>query len=162
MARPPALELTNLPPPSSTLDDDIAIVVPPTPSHVLPFSETDGLTSGAVQPPGSTGEETKHEIVRVSVGESGEDTDGSTEDEAFEDGQQVDEWEDDEQRLIRLGGSGIPLGPVSLQPPVFIRHAFTHPLPSGRCPSTSAPCNICQTPGQEMSCPRLRRNSCSQ
>lgn len=66
-----------------------------------------------MQPPGSTGEETKHEIVRVSVGEPGEDTDGSSEDEAFEDGQPVDDWEDDEQRLIRQGGSGIPLGPVS-------------------------------------------------
>ncbi|KAI0771806.1 HAD-like domain-containing protein [Irpex lacteus] len=127
VAHPPALDLTNLPPPPSTLEDDIAIVVPPTPTkQLLPLSETDGLTSGAVQPPGSTGEETKHEIVRVSVGEPGEDTDGSSEDEAFEDGQPVDDWEDDEQRLIRQGGSGIPLGsdgiPRPLLPAISAKH----------------------------------------
>lgn len=94
--------------------------MPPTPTkQLLPIDETDGLTSGAVRPPGSTGVEenaTKtHELVRVTVGESGEEgSDGSSEDELSEDGQQVEEWEDDEQRLIRQGGAGIPLGPVSL------------------------------------------------
>jgi carboxy-terminal domain RNA polymerase II polypeptide A small phosphatase len=114
VAHPPALDLTNLPPLPSALEDDIALVVSPAPANqLLPRSETDGLTSGAVQPPGSTGEETKHEIVRISIDESREDTDGSFEDEPFVDGLQVDEWEDDEQRLIRQGGNGIPLGPVS-------------------------------------------------
>lgn len=70
------------------------------------------MTSGAVQAPGSTGEEHKQEI-RVTVGPSDDDTDGSQEDEPFVDGQQVEEWEDEEQRLIRQGGSGIPVGPVS-------------------------------------------------
>ena len=114
MSHPAPLVLTDLPPPPTTLDADIAIVVPPTPTkQLLPLSETDGLTSGAVQPPGSTGEETRHEVVRVTVGETGDDSDGSSEDEPFEDGQQVEEWEDDEQRLIRQGGAGIPVGPVS-------------------------------------------------
>ncbi|KAI0339826.1 NIF-domain-containing protein [Trametopsis cervina] len=114
------LDLTNLPPPPTALDDDIAIIVPPTPTNqLLPLSETDGLTSGAVQPPGSTGEEPKTEVLRVNVGESGEDTDGSSDDEPFVDGQQVEEWEDDEQRLIRQGGTGIPVGPDGKPQPLL-------------------------------------------
>lgn len=104
------------------MDADL-VVVPPTPTkQLLPLSETDGLTSGAVQPPGSTGDEHKHDVVRVPVGESGEDSDGSSEDEPFADGQQVEEWEDDEQRLIRQGGAGIPVGPVSQnhRPPAMV------------------------------------------
>ena len=98
-------------PTSETPDPDIAIVVPPTPSRqLLPLDETDGLTSGAVQPPGSTGDEIKTEI-RVTVGES-DDSDGSFDDEPFPDARQVEDWEDEEQRLIRQGGAGIPLGPV--------------------------------------------------
>ena len=92
-------------------DSDIAIVVPPTPSRqLLPLSETDGLTSGAVQPPGSTGDELKSEV-RVTVGES-DDSDGSFDDEPFGDGRQVESWEDEEQRLIRQGGAGVPIGTV--------------------------------------------------
>ncbi|THH00754.1 hypothetical protein EW026_g1825 [Hermanssonia centrifuga] len=99
-----------------TPSDDIAIVVPPTPTRqLLPLDETDGLTSGAVQPPGSTGE--IKQDVRITVGES-EDSDGS-EDDAFVDGHQVEEWEDEEQRLIRQGGTGIPVGPDGTPQPLL-------------------------------------------
>ncbi|KAJ3479118.1 hypothetical protein NLI96_g9281 [Meripilus lineatus] len=118
--------LTIVPPP--TLQDG-EIVVPPTPTRqLLPLSETDGLTSGAVQPPGSTGEETKQEIVQVVVGDSGEESDGSySEDEVFTVGLRVEDLEDEEQRLIKQGGTGIPTGPDGkpkpLLPPVSPKHA---------------------------------------
>ncbi len=104
--------LTVVPPPPL---QDGEVVVPPTPTRqLLPLSETDGLTSGAVQPPGSTGEETKQEIVQVVVGDSGEESDGSySEDEVFTVGLRVEDLEDEEQRLIKQGGTGLPIGPVS-------------------------------------------------
>lgn len=95
---------------------DVDIVVPPTPTHqLLPLSETDGLTSGAVQPPGSTGENLSHSVLHHRVArDSGEESDSSfTDDGNFHELITVDEVEDEEQRLIRLGGSGIPTGPVS-------------------------------------------------
>lgn len=67
-----------------------------------------------MQPPGSTGEETRQEIVQVVVGESGEESDGSySEDEVFTVGLRLEDAEDEEQRLIKQGGAGIPIGPVS-------------------------------------------------
>lgn len=107
--------------------DDVAVLVPPTPTKLLPISETDGLTSGAVQPPGSTGDENKQEVrVTVSEPEDDESDGNSFEDEPFADAEQTAEWEDDEQRLIRQGGSGIPIGPVCrsyLQLPRLIPHS---------------------------------------
>lgn len=163
MSNPPPLILTDLPPPPATLDADIAIVVPPTPTkQLLPLSETDGLTSGAVQPPGSTGEETKHNVVRVTVGEPGdEDTDGSSEDEQFEEGHLVQEWEDDEQRLIREGGAGIPVGPVSQNLPPSC-HGPAHRLSPGRDTSAVVACNLAQIYRQEMPCFGFGRNIGSQ
>lgn len=101
-------------------DDDVAVLVPPTPTKLLPISETDGLTSGAVQPPGSTGDENKQEVrVTVSEPEDDESDGNSFEDEPFADAEQTAEWEDDEQRLIRQGGSGIPIGPDGSPQPLL-------------------------------------------
>lgn len=123
---PQALSVTITTPttPVTSDDDELAIVVPPTPTQLLPLSETDGLTAGAVQAPGSTGKEHRqqHEV-RVSISDSGTDSERSS----VDDEPAVEEWEDDEQRLIRQGGNGIPVGPVrnsflfpfSYMPPQF-------------------------------------------
>lgn len=113
--------------PSTPIASDPAIIVPPTPpSHILPKDETGGMTSGAVQPPGSTGEESRRSS-RHGTEYGGESGDGSGEDED-EDGAQgghgqhgqqhghdelTTDEDDEEERLIREGGAGIPIGPVS-------------------------------------------------
>lgn len=103
------------PPPSSTDSD---IIVPPPPStHLLPEDETDGLTSGAVQPPGSTGE-----IVRTHTRDSSEDSDRTSVTDDDGDNHMLDE-QAEEDRLIRNGGSGIPIGLVR-----FIIHWRETPL----------------------------------
>lgn len=107
---PPPLQAIDIPPPS----DDPAVVVPPTPTKILPPEETGGVLSGAVQPPGSTGEESIHDLPRQR--DSDHDSDASTsftEDEDMEEGVPIDEVEDEEERLILNGGAGIPMGPVS-------------------------------------------------
>lgn len=82
---------------SSALAGDTDIVVPPTSApELLPLADTEGVTSGAVQPPGSTGLE-------------GEDSESSIVDEER---QRTMEEDDDEERLIMNGGNGIPIGPV--------------------------------------------------
>lgn len=103
-------------PPNLTIPpiEDAAIVVPPSPTkHVPPEDMAGGLTSAAVQPPGSTGRE------------AGEDSDESSFAEQDED-QKMDE-EDEEERLIMNGGAGIPIGPDGvprpLLPPIAPQHA---------------------------------------
>lgn len=110
---PPPLQPIDVPPPS----DDPTVVVPATPTKTLPPEETAGLTSGAVQPPGSRGptkrEDSLHEAHRH--GDSENESDASTnftDDEEGEDGTHMDEVEDEEERLIANGGAGIPVGPV--------------------------------------------------
>jgi hypothetical protein len=89
--------------PPSIVDPDIR-VVPPSPSkQLLPLEETEGVTSGAVQPPGSTGED--HARSHTSMGEE-------TDDE-FEDVIEMDAEQEEEDRLIRNGGMGIPVDLVS-------------------------------------------------
>lgn len=101
---PPLLSI--VPPAPTASDPDI--VVPPTPTkQLLPLSETDGLTSGAVQPPGSTGEEGKTEHSTHTPSDTGDDSDAS-----YSDDDMLMAGEDDEERLIRQGGAGIPVGPV--------------------------------------------------
>ena len=98
---------------------DADVIVPPTPTkQLLPLSETDGLTSGAVQPPGSTGENIAHPHPHVYekrvAHDAADDSDSSfTNDEHLHDAVDVEDVEDEEQRLIRLGGTGIPIMPVS-------------------------------------------------
>ena len=98
---------------------DSTVVVPPTPTRsLLPQDETEGMTSGAVVPPGSTGTptETHHHDHRTHTQDSENESDGSTsftEEEDLDDGSPMDDIEDDEERLILQGGAGIPIGPVS-------------------------------------------------
>lgn len=99
------------------------IFIPPTPPpqpHILPLEETEGVTSGAVQAPGSTGgsslilENKRHsrDSTPPSHASAEEESEGTsfTEDEDM-DG--LDDLEDDEDKLILSGGAGIPIGPVS-------------------------------------------------
>lgn len=88
------------------------VIIPP-PNHLLPESETDGVTSGAVQPPGSSGEaalHAGHSHIHTSGNES--DDTGASDDE-YEDAHNMEDIEDDEERLIRQGGVGIPIGLAS-------------------------------------------------
>lgn len=93
-----------LPPPSPT-DSDIDVPLPPS-VLLLPEDESDGVTSGAVQPPGSTGDP----IVRTLTRDSSDSSDGTSfsEDEV----QHMVDEQAEEERLIRNGGAGIPIGPV--------------------------------------------------
>ncbi|KAG6899980.1 hypothetical protein C0993_004748 [Termitomyces sp. T159_Od127] len=90
---------------------------PPSPPHILPLDETEGVTSGAVQAPGSTGGPPKPENKRHSgdstppSNASGEDDSEGTSFTEEEDIDGLDEMEDDEDRLIMNGGAGIPIGP---------------------------------------------------
>lgn len=93
---------------SSPLDSDV-LVPPPPSTHLLPEEETDGMTSGAVQPPGSTGEQ----IARSHTMDSSEDSDGTSyTDDDIDHRQHMRDEQDEEDRLIRNGGSGIPIGHV--------------------------------------------------
>ncbi|KAA1471759.1 NIF-domain-containing protein [Dentipellis sp. KUC8613] len=121
----PATELravdTSVTPSGSVAD----VIVPPTPTKLLPEAETEGVTSGAVQPPGSTGEE----VAGVRAESSGDESDGTsfTEEDEGEEGAGVEEAEDEEDRLIMSGGAGIPIGPDGvprpLLPPIAPQHA---------------------------------------
>lgn len=86
-----------------------------TPTHLLPQDETAGMTSGAVQPPGSKGDsptvEKSHPSPALTNGD-GDDSEGTSYTE-----EDIDEPDDDEDRLIVNGGAGIPTGPVSSSRP---------------------------------------------
>ncbi|KAJ7096387.1 HAD-like domain-containing protein [Mycena epipterygia] len=118
LVAPPTINIER---PPSRADSEI-IVQPPPSAHLLPEDETDGLTSGAVQPPGSTGEL----IARTHTRDSSEDSDGTsfTDDEG-DDRRAYDE-QAQEERLIKNGGSGIPIGPDGspkpLLPPIAPEH----------------------------------------
>ena len=112
-AIPPPLQPIEIPPHS----DDPSVVVPPTPTKsLLPREETGGVLSGAVQPPGSTGDDIMRE--QLPARDSEHESDGSTsfteDEDGEEEGMPIDEVEDDEERLIMQGGAGIPTGPVSV------------------------------------------------
>lgn len=95
-------------PPSRPSEDSQVIVPPPPATQLLPPDETDGVTSGAVQPPGSTGEP----IARIPTRDT-DDSDATSymDDEA--DDMHVFDEQAEEERLIKNGGAGIPIGPVS-------------------------------------------------
>jgi carboxy-terminal domain RNA polymerase II polypeptide A small phosphatase len=96
---------------SPAADSDIII---PLSKQLLPESETEGVTSGAVQPPGSTGDDILHDhSIRTHVSGNETDDTGATGDEEYEDANNMEDIEDEEDRLIRQGGAGIPIGPVS-------------------------------------------------
>lgn len=86
------------------------MLTPPSPT-LLPEAETEGLTSGAVQPPGSTGVPPSPERSSANVDGNESDRTSFTEDDDLND---VDIDEDEEEdKLIMNGGAGIPIGPVS-------------------------------------------------
>ncbi|KIY74304.1 NIF-domain-containing protein [Cylindrobasidium torrendii FP15055 ss-10] len=102
----------------------VDLVVPPSrPTNTLPpeVTSVDGVTSGAVQPPGSTGEP----IARIPTRESDDSEATSYMEDDSEDLQVVDE-QAEEERLIRNGGAGIPIGadgvPRPLLPPITADH----------------------------------------
>jgi len=117
-------------PPQTEEPSDHALIIPPTPTKsLLPPEETEGMTSGAVQPPGSTGDDLVHEH-HARGRESGDESDGSTsftDDEDLDDNGPIDDIEDEEERLIMNGGAGIPIGPDGvarpLLPPISPKHA---------------------------------------
>lgn len=99
------------------LDSDPDIVIPPTPSkasHLLPQDETEGVTSGAVQPPGG-----------IAHGEKDETDRGTFTDDDFHDAKEEDDIDAEEMRLIMNAGSGIPIvngEPRPLLPPLAEHH----------------------------------------
>ena len=140
------------PPTATTTDKDLDIIVPPTPTKVIPESETGGVTSSAVVPPGSTaGEVAQLRALQAHESSSGDESDGTsfTEDEEVEDVPGIDEVEDDEDRLILSGGAGIPIGPVSLDAVVY-RTLGTHLSHKGWSPTTTLAPNRPSTCGTEM------------
>ncbi|KAL1744661.1 NIF-domain-containing protein [Schizophyllum fasciatum] len=95
------------------------IIIPP-PTAVPSDEDPDGVTSGAVQPPGSTGDVP---LTRTHTRESGSEA-GFTEYDA-DDHQSYDE-QAEEDRLIKNGGNGVPIGldgkPKPLLPPILPQH----------------------------------------
>ncbi|KAF9529322.1 HAD-like domain-containing protein [Crepidotus variabilis] len=118
----PTIDTTGNRPLTPPADPEVEVIIPPTPTtpHLLPPDETEGLTSGAVQAPGSKGEspttEKAHQHSPTTDNEESEYTDD-----------ELDEPEDDEERLIYNGGAGIPIGPDGvprpLLPPISPQHA---------------------------------------
>ncbi|OBZ70686.1 Uncharacterized protein C2F7.02c [Grifola frondosa] len=104
---------TSAAPPSQDIPPPLApLIIPEQPSDPAVIDETEGVTSGAVQPPGSTGEESLHEHTKRHSRDSADESDGSTsftEDEELEEVTPMDEAEDDEERLIMNGERGSPL-----------------------------------------------------
>jgi hypothetical protein len=73
------------------------------------------VTSGAVQPPGSRGDDVVH--TRTHSQDSGDESDATTtftEEDDMDEMNAIDDLEDEEERLIMNGGVGIPIGPVSI------------------------------------------------
>ncbi|KAF8828997.1 hypothetical protein HHX47_DHR3000702 [Lentinula edodes] len=112
------------------------VILPPTPTNqLLPQAETEGMTSGAVVPPGSSGtvdskRSSHYSTSRTNGAADGEDSDGTssfTDDDELEDVHNLDDFEDEEDRLISNGGAGIPVGPDGiprpLLPPIAPQHA---------------------------------------
>ncbi|KAJ7346544.1 HAD-like domain-containing protein [Mycena albidolilacea] len=118
------------PPPAVPVDE---LMAPPTPVSLLPPAETEGVTSGAVQAPGSTGESALHpqhpskRDSTVPATNDGDESDTSfTDDEDMDDVNNIDDAQDEEDRLILNGGAGIPIGPDGvpkpLLPPISPQH----------------------------------------
>ncbi|KAG8824256.1 hypothetical protein FRC19_002139 [Serendipita sp. 401] len=119
------------------LDPNQDVVIPPTPkagasSHLLPVDETEGVTSGAVQPPGGIGGHQGHDALGLggstsSGGSEKEESDRGTftDDGDYHETKEEDDIEAEEMRLILNGGSGIPIvdgKPKPLLPPLAEKH----------------------------------------
>lgn len=154
---PPVIIQIQPPPPPP----DAEVIVPPPPSaHLLPVDETDGVTSGAVQPPGSTGDQ----MVRTNTHDS-EDSDGTSYTEDDVDDRHMLDEQDEEERLIRNGGSGIPIGSVRPLLPLVGRHILTYSYlfgcpPTGRSSKTIIASDFPRTRWPKMSGTRSGRDAC--
>lgn len=97
-----------------SIDDTIVIQPPPPSPKRLSKDITGGVTSGAVQAPGSTGnEEREHVDGDSEQSESSSFTDDPDREILSPQPHAADEdYEDEEDRLIMNGGAGIPVGPV--------------------------------------------------
>jgi RNA polymerase II subunit A small phosphatase-like protein len=94
---------------------DANVILPPPPStQLLPQAETEGVTSGAVQPPGSAGEDLARDNYSAHIHASGNESVNTKDIKDEEVGGRFDDIEDDEDRLIQSGGAGIPIGPLSI------------------------------------------------
>ena len=72
------------------------------------------MTLGAVQPPGSKGDDVVH--TRTHSQDSGDESDATmtfTEEDDMDKLNAIDDLEEEEERLIMNGGVGTPIGPVS-------------------------------------------------
>lgn len=129
---PPSASRSTSTSSKSEITVDREVVVPP-PHTLLPVEETDGVTSGAVQAPGSTGEPLPQVSARiVHRNRDSEDGDSATTSEdqliynVTESSTELDEIAL-EAKLIAQGGSGIPTGPDGsprpLLPPILPEHA---------------------------------------
>ncbi|KAF8209653.1 HAD-like domain-containing protein [Mycena galopus ATCC 62051] len=113
---PPAVEVDP-----ATSGESEVIVQPPQSANLLSQDETDGLTAGAVTPPGATAKITAIPHAADSDGES--QTTSVPDDD---DGSFLYDEQAEEERLIKNGGSGIPIGPDGeprpLLPPIAPQH----------------------------------------
>ncbi|KIY74310.1 NIF-domain-containing protein [Cylindrobasidium torrendii FP15055 ss-10] len=119
---------TTLPAPGS---EDLLLPPTPTGGHLRPQAETEGMTSGAVVPPGATGNTNKrHSYIPPSTPSQDGDNESdrtSISEEYVDELNNQDDIEDEEDRLIMNGGAGIPIGPDGipkpLLPPISPNHA---------------------------------------
>ncbi|KAJ7084317.1 HAD-like domain-containing protein [Mycena belliarum] len=123
-AEPPTEPPTEPPAPPVIVDE---LVAPPTPVSLLPPAETEGVTSGAVQPPGSTGLPPAKRDSAVPANDQDDSDTSFTDDEDMDDVNNIEDAQDEEDRLILNGGAGIPVGPDGvprpLLPPIAPQHA---------------------------------------
>lgn len=110
ISNPPPLLIPTIesPPPAESTTVETPIII--TPTQILPDEETHGMTSGAVQPPGSTDGSTT--VQKQNLPSEEEESEGTSFTEDDDQDLHVDE-EDEEDKLILNGGAGIPIGPVS-------------------------------------------------
>ncbi|GJJ06559.1 hypothetical protein Clacol_000752 [Clathrus columnatus] len=108
--------------------EDGVVVPPPSPKR-LSKEITGGVTSGAVQAPGSTGHEERERVDGESEqSESSSFTDEEADREILSPQPHPpdDEFEDEEERLIMNGGAGIPIGPDGMPRPLLPPIASHH------------------------------------
>jgi RNA polymerase II subunit A small phosphatase-like protein len=98
--KPAVAPLVPVPvPPSAPAEPEQVVPPSPKPQHSKQ-EESEGVMSGSVVPPGSTGTDSEGETSFTDDDDAGKELDEQ-------------EAEDDEERLIMQGGAGIPIGPVS-------------------------------------------------
>ena len=106
-----------------------------TPSRtLLPVAETEGVTSGAVQPPGPKRDDIVHTGTHSQdPGDESDPTTTFTEEDDTDELNAIGDLEDEEERLIINGGTGIPIGPVSHSFHLCLYASLRNP---GWCPTS--------------------------